>query len=179
MKMVYSVYIKNVLTPEIIEDIKKQKELDYEEIIRSILHKSIKFKYQNLKDQIETYEISKTPFDITIHPIDEFMVDVYKSYCDMEIFIHENENEMFVDEDDEELGLSELVQYVQKKMKTVIKDFSKLRVLFSEIMLNYEFNETEIRGIQKNFLQYEMLQESIDIEDFETSALIRDKIKNI
>jgi hypothetical protein len=176
MQNVYYVFIKNVAK----EEIKKMKTVDdVDKIFDKLKENFPSFKYQNLKDQIEAYEISKTPLDITIHPIDEFMIDVYRSYCEMEKTIHDIESYCQEDEEDEEMGLSEMIQYVQKGTKSIIKDFTKLRVIFSEIMLNYEFTENEIRGIQKNYLQYEMLNETLYVEDYEKSAIIRDRIKTI
>jgi hypothetical protein len=179
MQVVYYNFMKKVAADEL-QKIKTVDEFDKLEI-NSIIEKmtAISFKYQNLKDQIETYEISKTPLDLSIHPIDDFMIDVYRAYCDMEKLIHDAELYCQADEDDEEIGISDMIQYVQKGTKSIIKDYTKLRVIFNDIMLNAEFTENEIRGIQKNYLQYEMLNESVYVEDYEKSAIIRDKIKTI
>ena len=59
-----------------------------------------KFKYSNLKDQIETYKLTNTPFDITIHKIDDFMVDVYKSLINLNEFIRSHDD--FFDNDENE-----------------------------------------------------------------------------
>lgn len=178
MQNVYYVFIKNIASEEI-KKIKTIEDLKFEKIFKKLKENFTPFKYQNLKDQIEAYKISNTPLDTTIHPIDEFMVDVYRAYCDMEKTIHDIDYFCQEDEDDEYMGLSDMIQYVQKGTKSIIKDFSKLRVIFNDIMLNYEFTENEIRGIQINYLQYEMLKETIYVEDYEKSAIIRDRIKTI
>ena len=107
--------------------------------------------------------------DTKIHSIDEFMVDVYRTYNHVENEIRMVDNK----ESMEELKMMGL----EKDAIKLMKDFSRLKVIFNEIMLHFEFTETEIRGIQINYLR-DMLKESVEIEDYETASSIRDRINN-
>jgi len=138
-----------------------------------------KFKYINLKDQIETYKLNNTPVDIRIHPIDEFMVDCYKSLCRYENLVKDineeiGDNFFFVSEDD---GVINDNQILEIKEKLTI-EHKKFKSLFEDIMLNCEFTYPEISGIQRNYLN-DMLKESVLDENYEQSALIRDRIINL
>jgi len=140
------------------------------------------FKYQNLKDQIETYRLSGTPFDIKIYPIDEFLVDAYKTSCFMEKLLGLDidtdispEDEAGINEYMKDMGLPPTKETFSESAKKLKEDYIKFKRIFGNIMLHYEFTETEIRGIQRNYLN-DMLKESIENEDYEESALVRDRI---
>ena len=52
-----------------------------------------------------------------------------------------------------------------------------LRINEDSIILNCEFSYCEISGIQKNYLN-DMLNESVENENYEIAAKVRDRIKN-
>lgn len=135
-----------------------------------------KFKFNNLKQQVESYQLTGTPIDITIHQVDDFMVDVYKSMYSMEILIKDLDEEIgdtyFFDGVNDGVNDGEDFASMKQKLK---KEFNKTKRVFEDMMLNCEFSYCEISGIQRNYLN-DMLKESIDNEDFEKSAKIRDKI---
>ena len=177
MRMVFFDYLKEYMTEKLKDEIEKENEtktLVFNDDFSDIPP----FKYQNLLDQIETYKLTETPFDTVLHKIDDFMIDVYRTYCKMEILIHDSER-LLEDEDGMmEMGITEsLMNLYHQGANSVSKNFTKLKVIFNQIMLHYEFTETEIRGIQWNYLK-DMLKESINNEDFEESASIRDRINN-
>lgn len=177
MRMVFFDYLKEYMTKKLKDEIEKQAETKTL-VFNDDFNDIPPFKYQNLLDQIETYKLTETPFDIVIHKIDNFMVDVYRTYCKMEILIHDSEGLLEDEEGMMEMGISEsLMRLYQSGTNSVSKNFTKLRVIFNQIMLHYEFTETEIRGIQLNYLK-DMLKESIKNEDFEECASIRDRINN-
>lgn len=130
------------------------------------------FKFYNLMEQIETYKLSGTPLDINVHPIDDFMVEVYKTSLEMERLILFDSNEAQAFEDNKELR--EVFEEAPKKMS---KNLILLKEFFDDVMLNFAFTETEIRAIQMNYLK-DMLNSSVQEEKFEESAKIRDRIKN-
>lgn len=138
-----------------------------------------KFKFNNLKQQVESYQLTGTPIDITIHQVDDFMVDVYKSMYSMEILIKDLDEEIgdtyFFDGVNDGVNDGEDFASMKQKLK---KEFNKTKRVFEDMMLNCEFSYCEISGIQRNYLN-DMLKESIDNEDFEKSAKIRDKIKKV
>jgi hypothetical protein len=138
-----------------------------------------KFKFNNLKQQVESYQLTGTPIDITIHQVDDFMVDVYKSMYKMEILIKDLDEEIgdtyFFDGVNDGVNDGEDFASMKQKLK---KEFNKTKRVFEDMMLNCEFSYCEISGIQRNYLN-DMLKESIDNEDFEKSAKIRDKIKKV
>ncbi len=216
VKMVYFNYIQNILSKELMKpmgdntDLSEYIKLTKEKLENITEEKFPLFKYQNLMDQTDTYMLSKTPMDITIHKIDDFMVDVYRTYINIESIIHKSKgvyedehedeqedeqaddekNEDFIkylihkskgvyeDEQEDDGENEDFIKYFQKGVKSIIKIFTKLKIIFDDIMLNYEFTETEIRGIQKNYLN-DMIKENIEVENYETAGLIRDKIKTI
>jgi len=138
-----------------------------------------KFKYQNLKDQAESYKLLNTPFDMKFHFIDDFMVDVYISLCKLERLIKDIEEHIgdnFFLNDEEEMEEDFTVMNITKKL--VKKDLVSAKRIFDDLMLNYEFTYCEICGIQRNYLN-DLLKESVECENFEKSALIRDKINKV
>ena len=138
-----------------------------------------KFKFNNLKQQVESYQLTGTPIDITIHQVDDFMVDVYKSMYKMENLIKDLDEEIgdtyFFDGVNDGVNDGENFSSMKQKLK---KEFNKTKKVFEDMMLNCEFSYCEISGIQRNYLN-DMLKESIENEDFEKSAKIRDKIKKV
>ena len=179
IQQVYHNYLVNIIVSKLMNDLFeewKKNDVDFsEQLVRdkikeySISGKLGEFKYQNLLDQAESYKLSGTPLDTKIHSIDEFMVDLYRTFNHYEIQIRMIDNT----ESKEELKMMGLERDALKLMK----DFSRLKVIFNEIMLHYEFIETEIRGIQINYLR-DMLKESVEIEDYESAASIRDRLNN-
>lgn len=176
MEQVYHNYLVSIIVTNLMDELLDEWKGEFpEEVIREKFkeytsdEKYPKFKYQNLKDQIESYKLSGTPMDTKIHSIDEFMVDVYRTYNHVENEIRMVDNK----ESMEELKMMGL----EKDAIKLMKDFSRLKVIFNEIMLHFEFTETEIRGIQINYLR-DMLKESVEIEDYETASSIRDRINN-
>lgn len=149
MDMVYSNYITKKLSKEFFGD------GDVPE-----------FKYQNLKDQIETYNLKNTPFDTTYHNIDGFMLDAYKAYYDFEQLLDESGD-----------GILEGMDFLKKGREEISNKLIKLKTILNQIILNFDFTETEIRGIQYNYL-HDLMVESIKNEEYEISATIRDKLKN-
>jgi hypothetical protein len=174
MEMVYRSFIREILTQNIIEEIESGKSMMDLMEASSTPRKLPSFKYQNLMDQIETYKLSGTPLDTKIRPIDEFMVDVYRTYCDLEKMINAGNEGLQEYEEEEEMG--DMLSFFKTGTKKVMKHFTRLKMIFNDIMLHFEFTETEIRGIQLNYLN-DMLKESIETEDFEMSALVRDRLE--
>jgi len=142
-----------------------------------------KFRFNNLKQQVESYQLTGTPIDITIHQVDDFMVDVYKSMYKMEILIKDLDEEIgdtyFFDGENDGVndGVNDGEDFSSMKQK-LNKEFNKTKKVFEDMMLDCEFSYCEISGIQRNYLN-DMLKESIENEDFEKSAKIRDKIKKV
>ena len=145
------------------------------------------FKYQNLLDQAITNQLKNIPLDVTIHKIDDFMVDVYIMY-DKIISIEDNLSEAYDAFNSLVSGgglfgglFGDLLggggaDKITKEM--LIENVNRYKKVFSDMMIYYEYEKTEIRGIQKNFLKAK-LQELVDNEDYELAADVRDKIKNI
>ena len=124
----------------------------------------IKFKYEDISQQVESYYLTKTPFNTKIHKIDKFMVDVYKVY--QSILDSEQRVIQFVDNFD----------FINEEMRKEIKKaVTKFKRIFDDMMVYYKYEEPEIRGIQKNYLK-EKLDELVSDEEYEKAADIRDKI---
>lgn len=179
-RMVFYKYIKDILTSRIEDEVKKcSTEQELVSLFKKDFTEDLKpFEFQNLKDQIDTYKLTNTPFDTNYHKIDDFLVEVYRTMCDMSELVHsidETIDEMSDDFGDDEM--SEYFSFMKKGSKRIYQHYTKMKVVFNHIMLYHEFTEVEIRGIQYNYLK-DMLKESIENEDFEDSALIRDKISS-
>jgi hypothetical protein len=123
------------------------------------------FKHQNLKDQIDTYKLKNTPFDTTYHNIDDFMLDAYKTYYEFEDLLDESGD-----------GLLKGMDFLKKGREEIFHNSIKLKTILNHIILNFDFVETEIRGIQYSFL-HNLMTESIKNEEYETAAIVRDKLK--
>lgn len=175
--MVFYKYIKDILTSKIEEEVKKcNTEQELVSLFKKDFTSDLKpFRFQNLKDQIDTYKLTNTPFDTIYHKIDEFLVEVYRTMCDMSDLVHSIDE--MSDDDYGDGEMSEYLSFMKKGSKRIYQHYTKMKVIFNHIMLYHEFTEVEIRGIQYNYLK-DMLRESIENEDFEDSALIRDKIKS-
>lgn len=123
-----------------------------------------KFNYQNLLEQAETYKLKETPLDITIHNIDDLMIDAYEIYHKLK------ETQQKVD-----IILDQIqIPFITKDM--MINETKKYERIFEDLMENYKFEDPEIRGIQKGFLN-EKMSEYVALEDYENAAKIRDMIK--
>lgn len=120
------------------------------------------FVHQNLLDQAETYKFKNTPFDITIHNIDELMIDAYKIYN--RIKITKNKVDMIL----------EHITIISKD--EILEEIKKYETIFENLIENYKYEDAEIRGIQKGIL-LEKMNDSVKVEDYETAARLRDIIK--
>lgn len=178
-RMVFYKYIKDILTERIEKEVKKCKtENELLALFKKDFTSDLKpFKFQNLKDQIDTYKLTNTQFDTTYHKIDEFLVEVYRTMCDMSDLVH-SIDELPYDEYDEDGEMADYLSFMKKGSKKIYQHYTKMKVIFNHIMLHHDFIEVEIRGIQYNYLKEDMLKEAIDCEDFEECAQIRDKINN-
>ena len=102
MRMVFFDYLKEYMIKKLkIENQSETKTLVFNDDFSDISP----FKYQGLLDQIETYKLSETPFDTIHHKIDDFMIDVYRTYCKMETLIHDSEGLLEDEEGMIEMGI--------------------------------------------------------------------------
>lgn len=147
-----------------------------ESFLREKLEPAIEnFKYYQLLEDAEKLITSDTPYDILKHPIDEFMVDVYRTLLKMDQMIKDLEERVgdaFFFEN--KMGDEKKTNEIKHSLKS---EYKKLKKLFNDIMLDCEFSYCEISGIQKNYLN-DMLNEAIENEDYEIAAKVRDRIKN-
>jgi len=133
------------------------------------------FKYQNLLDQAYTNKLADLPIDTKINHVDDFMVDVYRIYNK----IIDTESKIDITDVYKQMTASpgldkEMMKQIKPDLlKGALDDFKKI---FLDIIYNYEFEGTEIRGIQKNFIQ-EKLNYLIENEEYEEAAIFRDKLK--
>lgn len=123
------------------------------------------FKYENLLEQGETYKLNNTPFNTKIHNIDEFMIDVCHIY--LKFKMTKNQVLDFYDN-------INLAPFVTKDM--LIETTDKFEVIFGDLMENYRYEDPEVRGIQKGFLN-EKMKEYVSNEQYEKAAVVRDAIK--
>lgn len=123
-----------------------------------------KFNYQNILDQAETYNLSNTQWDTNIHNIDYFMKDVFDIYCRMqEVKIQYNDS---------------IIDLLLNK-SDLIEETSKFENICEDLLINYKYEEPEIRGIQRTYLiANNKMAECIKNEDYEGAANIRDILKN-
>lgn len=131
-----------------------------------ILLEGKQFNHQNLLDQAETYKLSNTPLDTKIHPIDDLMVDAFHIYHKL------IETEEKVDKLLEHIIIP--LPFFNKEI--MLNETLKYKRIFEDLMENYKYEDPELRGIQKGFLQ-EKMRECVQIEDYENAARIRDLIK--
>jgi len=124
------------------------------------------FEYQNLYDQAETYKLKNTPFDTQIHHIDEFMIDALKVYLKMK----ETQSDF-----EELLGDIPFIPFGVKK-ESLIDHVKKYQTICEDLMLNYKYEDPEIRAIQIGFLTEKMNEFALN-EDYEKAAELRDYIK--
>jgi hypothetical protein len=122
------------------------------------------FKHKNLIDQAESYKIKNIPLDTSIHNIDELVIDSYQVYVKIKA---------------SEKSVNEILDTVQLPFITkdmVIEQTQKYESIFEDLMENYRYEDTEIRGIQKGFLQ-EKMNKYVEVEEYENAARMRDIIK--
>jgi excinuclease UvrABC helicase subunit UvrB len=124
------------------------------------------FPYQNLYDQAETYKLKNTPLDTQIHHIDEFMIDAFKVYIKMKKT--EVEFEKLLDD-------IPFIPFGIKK-ESFIDHVKKYQTICEDLMLNYKYEDPEIRAIQIGFLTEKMNEFAIN-EEYEKAAELRDYIK--
>jgi len=124
-----------------------------------------KFNYESLLDQAETYKLKNTPFDTSIHHIDDLMIDGYHLYHKLKI-TEDKVNQMM-----------DMIKmpFVDKDM--MMNETNKYKKIFEDLLENYKYNDPEIRGIQKGFLS-EKMKEYVSVEDYENAARVRDMIKS-
>jgi len=127
------------------------------------------WKYNNLLEQVDTYKLNNTPFNPNIHNIDDFMVEAYKVY-DKYLLIKDK-----IDEALQITGLSNNPFFTKEKIK---KEFDIIMNTVEQILINCNFKGVQIRGIQKNFLN-DKLKESIEQENYELCAILKEKIDNL
>ena len=121
------------------------------------------FNYQNLIDQAITYQITNTQFDVSIHPIDDLMIDAYKIY-------HKLKNT----EDQFSNVLNTVnVPFIKKDM--IIDQIKTFTSVFEYFIENCYYEDPEIRGIQRGILTEKMKKYVAD-EDYEKAAKVRDII---
>jgi len=128
--------------------------------------------YEQLMSQVETYKMNHTPFDPSIHKIDDFMVDAYRIY-DRYVSIEDK----LSDKIEDMLGSTFLNMFGIDKDK-IKEEFEKYKTTFNDIIDNCDFEDPQIRGIQKNIL-IEKMNKAADKENYELAAKFRDKIKKI
>lgn len=121
-----------------------------------------KFAYQSLLEQAETYKFTNTPFDTKLHCIDELMIDAFKIYHKLK------ESEKRVEE------VLETIPFVNKE--EMLNETKKYQSIFEDLIENYKYEDTEIRGIQKGILN-EKMNEYVAEENYEKAAIVRDMIK--
>ena len=131
------------------------------------------FKYQNLLDQAVTYKMQDTPLDTRIHHLDELLVDVYRIYdkivdVEQKVDLSEVYSRMTI--------LPDPITGKNLDKKMLMSALDNFKTIFIDLMMNYEFEQTEIRGIQKNFLTSK-LNELVENEQYEEAALLRDRLK--
>lgn len=121
------------------------------------------FKYQNILDQAKTYKLTDTVWDTKIHNIDSFMKDVFQFY----IRTQEIKEQFDV--------VVEMINSPLIKKDLLVKETEKFLNICDDLLINYKYEEPEIRGIQRTYLQVNnKLAECIANEDYETAANIRD-----
>lgn len=130
------------------------------------------FPYQNLYDQAETYKLKNTPLDTQIHHIDDFMVDAFKVYLKMK------KTQDIFEESLEYNSIFEMFEKIFKiKKEAFIEHTRKYQRICEDLMLNYKYEEPEIRAIQIGFLTEKMNEFALN-EEYEKAAELRDYIKN-
>ena len=123
--------------------------------------------YTNLLSQVESYRLKNTPFDLSIHNIDDFMVDAYKLY--IKYISIEDKISSFSDISEKMFGVNET---------SLRKEFKRITGTFEDIIQHCDFEGVQIKGIQKNFLN-DLLNKAIEVEDYEKAAELRDKMNSI
>ena len=122
----------------------------------------IKFKYHYILDQAETYKITNTEWDTSIHSIDNIMVDIFNVYVKIKDVKKEVEKVLNI--------LSSVFN-----TENIMNENKKFIEICEDLLINYKYSEPEIKGIQKTFLLLKM-SENIKNEDYENAAKIRDII---
>ena len=135
------------------------------------------FNHMLLMEQAQTYKLSNTPLNTNIHKIDGFMVDVYRVYdrlVKLESKIESAYDTIFPmlsGMGGFPIGGGEFLSFPSKDV--LIAEIEKFFIIFSDMMENFIYEETEIRGIQKNFL-LDKIKAYSDDEEYEKAAQIRD-----
>ena len=125
-----------------------------------------KFNYDNLIEQANTYRLKNTPLDTRIHQIDDLMIDAFLVYQKLKE-TEEKVNELFQH--------IEIPFFNKDLMKNETDKYSRI---VEDLIENYKYEDPEIRGIQRGFLE-ERMKEYIADEDYENAAKVRDMIKEL
>ena len=124
------------------------------------------FKHENLLQQAETYQYTKTKFDTTIHQIDELMIDAHRIY-----FKLKDTEEQF----SKVLNVIN-IPFINNDM--IIDQIKKFNSIFEDLIENYKYEDPEIRGIQKGVLG-EKMKKYVSEEEYEKAAKVRDIISEL
>ena len=122
------------------------------------------FNYENLLDQAQTYKLKNTPLDISIHYIDDLMIDAFRVYSTLK--------------ETKEIVKDFMKNYELFNKEDMISEVQKYEEIYEDLLENYKYEDPEVRGIQKGFLS-EKLKEYIAVEDYENAAKVRDIINEI
>ena len=143
--------------------------IDYK--LKGKLLKEESFPYIQLLSQVETYRLTNTKFDPSIHKIDDFMVDayqIYEQYQSVEDILDENLHLIV-----QSLGnFSQMPGLGEEDIK---REFKTITTTFEALMINCEFEGVQIRGIQNNFLK-DVMKEAIEDENYELCAKLKKKL---
>ena len=121
------------------------------------------FKYQNLSDQSDTYKLTQTAWDTKIHNIDDFMKDLFQLYI---------KTQEIKEQFDEAISM---INSPFIKIDLMIEQTKTFLNICEDLLTNYKYDEPEIKGIQRTFLQVNnKMAECIKNEDYEGAANIRD-----
>jgi hypothetical protein len=122
-----------------------------------------KFSYEYLLTQAETYKYTNTPFDTSVHNIDNLMIDAFRVYHKLKAT---------------ESKIADILETlpIPFDKNELIRETKKYEEIFEYMMENYRYEDPEIRGIQKGFLSEKMKEYVVD-ENYEKAAIVRDMIK--
>ena len=116
-------------------------------------------------EQGQTYKISMTDMDMSIHPnVEEFLVEMYIIYDKIK--------------NNKPISKHEIMANVFHTDKATMSEMEVFCASFEKIMVDCDFETPDMRGIQKNLLQ-DIMKDMIKCERYEECAFIRDKANKI